>query len=129
MINVKVLGIEQLLKKLQKETIKEPVDQGIKKATRWTERTLKQSTPVDSGRLRSSYSSQVLGQTGRIATNVQYAQFVEYGTRKMEARHVVKDSTTRVLGKGMFTYTMELLKEKIGEFITDIGKAIQARFD
>jgi len=128
-INVKVLGIEQLLKKLQKETIKEPVGQGIKKATLWTERTLKQSTPVDTERLRSSYSSQVLGQTGRIATNVQYAQFVEYGTRKMEPRHVVKDSTTRVLGKGMFTYTMELLKEKIGEFITDIGKAIVARFD
>ena len=129
MINVKVLGIEQLLKKLQKETIKEPVDQGIKKATRWTERTLKQSTPVDTGELHASITSKVIGATGQVGTIVQYAKFVEYGTKKMEARHVVKDSATRVLGKGMFTYTMELLKEKIGEFITDIGKAIQARFD
>lgn len=128
MIDVKILGIEQLLKKLRKETIKEPVDDGIRKATLWTERTVKVSTPVLENRLRPSITSQIIGQTGRVGTNVQYAPFVEYGTRKMEARHVVEGSSVRVLGKGMFTYTMELLKEKIKEFTTDIGKSIMARF-
>jgi HK97 gp10 family phage protein len=127
-VNIKVLGIEQLLKKLQKETIKEPVDEGIKKATLWTERTVKVSTPVDTGRLRSSITARILGQTGRIGTIVQYAKFVEYGTRKMEPRHVVEGSSTRIKGKGMFTYTMELLREKIKDFIDDMGKQITARF-
>jgi phage gpG-like protein len=127
-IDVKILGIEQLLKKLRKETIKEPVDDGIKKATLWTERTVKVSTPVLWNRLRPSITSQIIGQTGRVGTNVQYAQFVEYGTRKMEPRHVIEGSAVRILGKGMFTYTMELLKDKIKEFTTDIGKAIMAKF-
>lgn len=127
-LNVKILGVEQLLRKLKKETIKEPVDDGIRKATIWTERTVKVSTPVDTGRLRASITSTLLGQIGRVATNVQYAQFVEYGTRKMEPRHVIEGSSVRIKGEGMFSYTMGLLKEKVKEFIDDMGKAIVARF-
>jgi hypothetical protein len=126
-IDVKILGVEQLVKKLNR-AIKEPVDKGIKEVTLWTEKTVKVSTPVDENRLRPSMTHHIEGQVGRVGTITDYAPFVEYGTRKMEARHVVEDSAIRVLGKGMFTYTMELLKDKIKEFTTDIGKAIMARF-
>lgn len=126
--DLKIIGLQALLKHCQPETIREPVDEGIRKATLWTERTIRVSTPVDTGRLRSSITSVILGQTGKVGTNVQYAQFVEYGTRKMEPRYVVEGSAIRIKGKGMFTYTMELLKDKIKDFMTDIGKEIVARF-
>jgi HK97 gp10 family phage protein len=124
----KVIGLELLKSKLQKDTVKEPVDEGIKKITLWTHRTAMQSTPVDTGRLRASVTSQRLGEMGKVGTNVQYAQFVEYGTKHMEPRHVVEGSATRQLGKGPFTYTMEKLQEKIKEFLGEIGKAIEVRF-
>lgn len=38
-------------------------------------------TPVDTGRLRASIHSQVDGDSVRIGTNVNYAVFVELGTR------------------------------------------------
>ena len=126
--NLTVLGVEALKSKLKKDTVKEPVDSGIRKITLWAHKTVMQSTPVDTGRLRASATSQILGEMGKIGTNVEYAQFVEYGTRYMEPRHVVEGSSTRVLGKGPFTYTMEKLQEKIKEFLGEIGKAIEVRF-
>jgi HK97 gp10 family phage protein len=121
-------GLESLVKKCQKTTIQEPVNEGIRKVTEWMERMVKISTPVDTGRLRSSMTSELIGQMGKVGTNVQYAPFVEFGTRYMEARHVNEGSSTRILGIGMFTRAMELLQVKIQDFIDGIGKSISARF-
>jgi HK97 gp10 family phage protein len=121
-------GLESLVKKCQKTTVLEPVNEGIRKVTEWMERTVKVSTPVDTGRLRSSMTSELIGQMGRVGTNVQYAPFVEFGTRFMEARHVDEGSSTRVLGKGMFTRAMELLQAKIKDFIDEIGHSISIKF-
>ena len=41
---------------------------------------------VDTGRLRSSITHEVKPGEGRVGTNVEYAQFVEYGTSKMKPR-------------------------------------------
>lgn len=124
----KIIGLELLKKKCEKSTIQEPVNEGIKKLAVWMVKTVKVSTPVDTGRLRSSVSSQVYGSTAKIGTNVQYAQYVEYGTRYIEPRYVKEGSSARILGTGPFTYAMELLQGKIKDFLGEIGKAISVRF-
>lgn len=43
-------------------------------------------TPVRTGTLRRSISSRVEGNAAYIGTSVEYAPFVEYGTRYMAAR-------------------------------------------
>ncbi len=123
-----IKGAAEIAKKLKKETITQPLADGIKKITLFLDREVKVSTPVDTGRLRASITSQVTAEFGKVGTNVNYASFVEYGTKRMEARHVVEGSSVRILGKGMFTYGMEKLQARIGEFLKDIGNAISVRF-
>jgi HK97 gp10 family phage protein len=59
----------------------------LAKAAVRVERRAKQLAPVDTGRLRSSVTHEV-GRDGRglvatIGTNVNYAPYVEFGTRRM----------------------------------------------
>lgn len=50
--------------------------------------TAKTLAPVDTGRLRNSIAVEFMdgGLSARIGTNVEYAPFVEFGTRRMGAR-------------------------------------------
>lgn len=126
---LELIGKEALLRKLDKGNFKKPVKDSIRKITLWFEATTKASTPVDTGRLRASVASKIQGQGGEVFTNVQYAPFVEYGTQKMEARHVERGSSGRILGIGPFTYALERLHSKMGEFLGGLAKGIKVRFD
>jgi len=129
MIGIELRGVEKLVKALSKETIRQPLEAGIKKATLLLDKLVRQSTPVDTGRLRSSIHSEVQPLYGKVGTIVQYAPFVEYGTRKMEARHVVPGSQVRVLGEGMFSYGLRLLKEQLPDLLREIGAEIKGKFE
>jgi HK97 gp10 family phage protein len=72
----------------------------------------KKRAPVDTGRLRSSYRHDVGDHFVRIGTNVKYAIYLEYGTRKMKARsHLgpamrqnrkkIKALAAKYLGRGL----------------------------
>ena len=50
------------------------------------ERDAKLNAPVDTGMLRASITSTGSGSEYEIGTNVEYAPFVEYGTKYMAAR-------------------------------------------
>lgn len=126
---IELIGKEALLDKLDKGNFKKPVAGAIRKMTLWFEATAKASTPVDTGRLRASVSSTIDAQGGEVFTNVKYAPFVEYGTQKMEARHVERGSSGRILGIGPFTYALEQLHSKMGEFLGNLAKGIKVRFD
>lgn len=52
----------------------------------------KATCPVDTGRLRGSISPAVSEDSAYIGTNVEYAIFVELGTRKMAPRHFLKNA-------------------------------------
>ena len=54
------------------------------------ERYAKALCPVDTGRLRNSISHEVHGDSVYIGTNVEYAVYVEKGTRKMQAYPYLK---------------------------------------
>lgn len=68
-----------------RETHGEPMENAMRKATLIVERDAKRYAPVDTGRLRSSITPQVVTQSktvkGIVGSNVVYAPFVEDGTR------------------------------------------------
>lgn len=73
-------GIEKYVKRTEKATMKA----GLK-----AEYFAKKNTPVDTGNLRSSINTQLVEKKkdrveAVVGTNVEYAPFVEFGTRKMK---------------------------------------------
>ena len=54
----------------------------------------KQETPVDTGRLRNSISHTVDGEAAYIGTNVEYAPYVELGTSRAKAHHMLQKAAT-----------------------------------
>ena len=63
---------------------------GLEKVGLTAERYAKALCPVDTGRLRNSISHEVHGDSVYIGTNVEYAVYVEKGTRKMQAYPYLK---------------------------------------
>ena len=49
---------------------------------------------VDTGRLRNSISHAVDGEAAYIGTNVEYAPYLELGTKKIAAHHYLKRAAT-----------------------------------
>lgn len=49
---------------------------------------------VDTGRLRNSISHSVDGEAAYIGTNVEYAPYLELGTKKITAHHYLKRAVT-----------------------------------
>jgi len=124
---LKILGLKELQKKLKPSTIKKPLGDGVKKIVFTLESEVKKATVVDTGLLRSSITSELIEDGGKVGTNVEYATFVEYGSQKMEARHM--EGGRKVLGRGgMFVYGFRQLQEKMGDLLKGIGASIQARW-
>ena len=128
MIGIKLLGVEKLTKALSKETVKQPLEAGIKKITLLLSQHIVKSTPVDTGRLRASIIPEVKPLYGKVGTIVKYAPFVEYGTARMDARHVMPGSQIRILGEGMFSYGSKLVMEKFPDLMKEVGVAIQSKW-
>jgi HK97 gp10 family phage protein len=79
--------------------------QAISKAAVRIERVAKQLCPVDTGRLRSSITREV-GRDGRglyatVGTNVEYAPYVELGTRFMGARPFLRPALASLAVTGL----------------------------
>ena len=49
---------------------------------------------IDTGRLRNSISHAVDGEAAYIGTNVEYAPYLELGTKKITAHHYLKRAVT-----------------------------------
>ena len=49
---------------------------------------------IDTGRLRNSISHAVDGEAAYIGTNVEYAPYLELGTKKIAAHHYLKRAAT-----------------------------------
>ena len=126
---IEVKGTEELNKKLQPPTVKQPLAEGIKKITLALDREAKMATPVDTGVLGASIANEIAPEYGRIMTQVGYASFVEYGTKKMEPRHVTEGSTQRVLGLGMFGYAIQVISKKMSDFMKELGINIERKMD
>lgn len=83
MSNRVIVNLDSLMDRL--ERLADPqaaVDRGITKCCLAVEATAKQNCPVDTGRLRGSITHDVNNGEGKVGTNVEYANFVEFGTIK-----------------------------------------------
>lgn len=127
MLEIRVEGKEELEKKLQPEnTIEPPIKEGIKEITIALLRESMMATPVDTGRLRSSITYELMGEdSSRVGTNVEYAPFIEFGTRFMEARHT--EGGMRVYGEGPFTWAIKQIN--LEDYSVKIASDIESRWE
>lgn len=69
-----------------------------------TERLAKHYCPVDTGRLRASIATTLILVEGHlecwVGTDVEYAPYVEFGTRFMAARSYLRRALHEVVGAG-----------------------------
>lgn len=79
---------EKILKKFNNTaTVEKDVSKLIKNTLHNIERDAKQKCPVDTGRLRGSITTNIISTySGEVGTNVEYAEYVEYGTRYQSAQ-------------------------------------------
>ena len=126
-LSLKFIGGKKLFDALMSsKTIGKPLDDGIRKITLHYDGLVKKATVVDTGRLRSSIHHELNPKRASVGTNVQYAQFVEYGTSRMEARHM--EGSSKVLGEGMFAYAWGQLKDWLSKGKHDIHVEIDKEF-
>ncbi len=138
-VRLEVKGLKELQKKLVKEVVLQPFNEGIKKIVLALQREVMVATPVDTGRLRASVTPKLTEENGVfqgiVGTWVTYSPFIEYGHLArggrsfVLARHVTEGSSVRVASKGMFAYGLEKVKEKLSKFLSDIGMAIEQRWN
>lgn len=75
-----------------------PVAKDLTRRITRIDRAAKNNCPVDTGRLRSSITNRLAhdsqGLVGIVGTNVDYAPYVELGTRYMAARSFLRRALT-----------------------------------
>ena len=80
---------QQILSALEKG-----IKNGLEAIGLTAETYAKKATPVDTGRLRNSISHTVDGEAVYIGTNVEYAPYVELGTSRTKAHHMLQKAAT-----------------------------------
>ena len=80
---------QQILSALEKG-----IKNGLEAIGLTAETYAKKETPVDTGRLRNSISHTVDGEAAYIGTNVEYAPYVELGTNRAKAHHMLQKAAT-----------------------------------
>ncbi len=82
-IGVTIEGGEELMKKLSPDLLKEVLRRLLLEAALTVERRVKEYSPVDTGRMRASFTSQIAPDTlplwSSVGSPVEYASFVEFG--------------------------------------------------
>ena len=102
-VNIKVLGIPELIKSMQNKQamIKKILPESVKDAVIFLHSQVKTSiahgtyaaVAVDTGRFLNSVDFEVTGENeAKVFTDIDYAQFIEYGTSKMPSRAHFKNA-------------------------------------
>jgi len=87
MLSINIIGTGNIQNKLQNKVNNRKIEETLDSTALKIENDAKQICPVDTGRLRGSINTRKCGSTCRsIGTSVEYAQYVEFGTRRMQAQ-------------------------------------------
>lgn len=70
------------------------IERGLEAIGLTAEGHAKKITPVDTGRLRNSISHATDKEAAYIGTNVEYAPYVELGSRGRDGKHMLKRAAT-----------------------------------
>lgn len=79
--------------------IKNAITQALESVGLAAEGYAKLNCPVDTGNLRNSITHEVSGNDVYIGTNVEYAPYVELGTKRMKARGFLKSAASDHTGE------------------------------
>jgi HK97 gp10 family phage protein len=87
-IKISIAGMEAVLENIYLSTsqLTGKINAEIQAAGIECQALAKQACPVDTGRLRSSIAYTAGENSCTVGTNVNYAEYVEFGTRKMGAQ-------------------------------------------
>lgn len=80
MSDIRFEGMDEILKKLEKISSPQNVQQALGQACALVEASAKKKAPKGTGDLRRFISSKVDGLTGIVFSPLEYAPYVEYGT-------------------------------------------------
>lgn len=87
------VGVFARLKKMN-----EDLDEKVRMMALEIEAEAKRLCPVRTGRLRASiHTGKIRERVYYVGTNVEYAPFVEFGTRKMQARPYLRPSVRKIV--------------------------------
>ncbi len=120
---ITVEGLDPIVKGMESETPKRAIIDNLTDLVLRIEGKAKQATVVDYGHLKSSITHKIAADMGIIGTNVEYAPFVEYGTRRMSPRHM--EGSIKVLTMGMFAYTVETIQPEIAGYELKVVRQIE----
>ena len=70
------------------------IERGLEAIGLTAEGRAKKETPVDTGRLRNSIGHEVADKAAYIGTNVEYAPYVELGSRGRDGKHMLQRAAT-----------------------------------
>lgn len=70
------------------------VERGLEAIGLTAEGHAKKETPVDTGRLRNSISHTTDNEAAYIGTNVEYAPYIELGSRGKDGHHMLQKAAT-----------------------------------
>lgn len=86
-----------------KKSGKKKIGQALLRKGLQIEREAKQRCPVDTGRLRASYTTTLIEQRGQpvvlVGSAVEYAPYVEFGTADMEAQPHLRPAVDAVAAR------------------------------
>ena len=143
-------GMERLMERAKPELLAKPVHDFLEKVALMVQAKAREYTPVDTGRLRASIThaldSSPVPLWARVGSNVQYAPFVELGTRPhfpppdalatwarrhgvpvfLVCRAIARRGTKahRMLQRGF-----EESKDKISEMVRQLGEAVKGEWE
>jgi HK97 gp10 family phage protein len=93
-IEVKIVGLEAMLKKLSPTLYAGPLRKFWERASIAVQSRAREKSPVDTGRLRASIMYEIDGATpplyAKVGTDVFYAPFQEFGTKFMPGKHYLQ---------------------------------------
>lgn len=106
---------EKLLRKFNNtDTVEKDVSKLVKDTLHNIERDAKKRCPVDTGRLRGSITTNIISTySGEVGTNVEYAEYVEYGTRYQSAQPYFEPAVEK--NEGKFNDALDEIIERLLE--------------
>ncbi|MGC4020250.1 MAG: HK97 gp10 family phage protein [Muricomes sp.] len=94
MADIKIEGLEKLQKALKKNVTLSDVKRVVKQNGSELQSKAKRKAPVDTGDLKRSIGLEISsgGMTAKVEPTVEYAAYLEYGTRFQKAQPYLKPS-------------------------------------
>lgn len=88
-----------------RKEVKDKLDKDIKKVIGLTETAIRNRTPVKTGNLKAHIDGRRTGWArGEVATNVEYAEYVEYGTSRFSARAMFRRGASDIEKRGLAVF-------------------------